>query len=206
MVVIVIRAQPKDSDEEFNSPTTSYVVENPRQVFESSRCETYDERECFNESWPSSHNSGLNANSERKFVNRNQALCNKSLEGIYWLAGHEDLCTSSDSSKVVNGARCNDYRLDSPLSKDSGFCDKITPNRTRRQYRVSNPDNYKFPRQDHFQSSSMADAVDCRDADNNSLAYLSCSSQVNPEDSIATTKEGKPFYFRYVSCHLYLRR
>ena len=203
MVVIVIRAQPKDSDEEhYSSRTRSYVVENPNQVFASSRCEIYDE----SESWPSSHDSELNANSENKLVNGNRMLCNKNVETTFvWHSDLDNSYVRGVAEKLPYEPTRNDHRLDSPMSKDSGFSDRITTNgnKTKNFNKLYESDSEKFLRQGRFRTSPLTAQVNCRNVDNNNtVAYLSCSSQVDPEDSITTTKEGKQkliliFYYYY---------
>ncbi|KAK6625217.1 hypothetical protein RUM43_005508 [Polyplax serrata] len=172
MVVIVIRAQSKDSEDEelrVGSPATGYRVENPTPVFRATRRHAYDERECFNESWPSSHDySELNAgNAGRK--NAGAPRCSdRIVDGIPRFDEPRILVKET----VRSGP---DFRLESPLSKDSGFSDRVVPNGNRRQYIMTNfcddrPSSKTFGYR-------------------NNQRCVSYFPQVEPADAIATTKE-----------------
>lgn len=184
MVVIVIRTQSKDSDEEFYS---SGEPENPRgRVFASSRLPetTHDERE----SWPSPYDSSSN---NSKLVNGNQTICEGTPRNL------------NSTSKLFR-----EYRMDSPLSKDSGFSDKMTSFTSKKPYRTLETRKTLMPKMSRMPFPSLLTEIHCHDTNNNHnndyddvidnrTASLCSFSQADPDDTLAKTKEGKQLSFSF---------
>lgn len=211
MVVIVIRVPPRDSGEDKHSgtPTVTYRTDGAGRVTVSkTRNGTYGERDAFHETGPSSYDSGVNTDPETRdlklFLRENRTVYDKipcrSPRDEDRLLSHLESC-SKDSGfcghveyqrlrdlellKEIHERSKNEIRLESPVSKDSGFSDKA-----RKPFQGKH-----FSRPESREKSTSCTYLSSRssqpDTDSNTVTYLSCSSQADPENSVATTKEGK---------------
>lgn len=205
MVVIVIRVP---EDKQNVAPTVTYRSENESKVTLTKKNGLYDP---LHETGPPSYDSGVNTDPEPRdlklFLRENRTVYDRAPR-IPKDPEQDPLFTHLESSSKDSGfcgyaeyqrlkdlellreiheRNVNDIRLESPVSKDSGFSDKIRPCKITKIRYYSRPDS----REKNTSCTYLSSRSSQPDTDSNTVTYLSCSSQADPENSVATTKEGE---------------
>lgn len=208
MVVIVIRVPSEDKPN--GTPTVTYRTETESKVTSRHHKNGYDS---LNETGPPSYDSGVNTDSEPRdlklFLRENRTVYDRTprieqdplfthLEssskdsGFCGYAEYQRLKDLELLREIHERNKSDALRLESPVSKDSGFSDKIRPCKITKIKYYSRPDSREKNTSCTYLSSSRSSQPD---TDSNTVTNFSYSSQADPENSIATTKEGEFFNF-----------
>lgn len=184
MVVIVIRVPTRDGNEDKPSSSVAYETGSGSRVTVSKKiCE---------ETGPPSYDSGVNIDAEPRdlklFLRESRTRTEHDRESKdSGLGGYSEYNRLKDLEllREIHERSKNEIRLESPASKDSGFSD-LKP-------RPSNVTTIKYssPGTGPDRITYLSSRSSQPDTDSNTVTYFSCSSQADPENSIATTKEGK---------------
>lgn len=202
MVVIVIRVPSEDKPNA--TPTVTYRTEHDPKKHKNGYSP-------LNETGPPSYDSGVNTDPEPRdlklFLRENRTVYDRQpridqdplfthLEssskdsGFCGYAEYQRL-KDLELLREIHERNKSELRLESPVSKDSGFSDKIRPCKITKIRYYSRPDS----REKNTSCTYLSSRSSQPDTDSNTVTNFSYSSQADADNSIATTKEGQYFFF-----------